>query len=315
MKNRLLDISFLTVFGTLLVVFGHSLPSRYSYQDEAGLLKIIEIIYIFHMPLFFYISGFLSSIKEESLVSLLKGRARRLLLPYFVLSVLAYIVKCFFGGASMRPVDPGVSDLLFRLFYPWENPVIYYWFLPTLFFVSILAFFVKRANASLSIVIFLLAVLANMQFSHQSAPPSFINYTGVLHNFIFYFIGVQVGRFSLKWASKLCVSLIAGLMSLVFAVSLLPAVFAIFLLHALADLMSRVEPLKSFPAKIQSYPIYLFSFYVQVPCSFIANQLTSSSIAVSAISVFCGFFMLNVAYTVLVKIRVVDRIMVILGVK
>jgi len=68
-------------FAIFLVVMGHYLgdvPPARAY------------IYTFHMPLFFFISGFLFR-KKGSWLGFVGKRARSLLLPYLIFSLLKYI--------------------------------------------------------------------------------------------------------------------------------------------------------------------------------------------------------------------------------
>ena len=51
------------------------------------------------MPLFFFISGYLfQEKKEESLISFIKRKAKRILIPYFVFAILSLIPYYLFAG-------------------------------------------------------------------------------------------------------------------------------------------------------------------------------------------------------------------------
>lgn len=59
-KRKLEIITFLQSFAMFLVVIGHSFPIPISPEEYIAYTKIIhKIIYSFHMPLFFVISGYL----------------------------------------------------------------------------------------------------------------------------------------------------------------------------------------------------------------------------------------------------------------
>ena len=59
-ENRKLSfISVANIIGTVLVVFGHSYTLDYD-DITPVMLAIRTFIYYFHMPLFFFISGFLA---------------------------------------------------------------------------------------------------------------------------------------------------------------------------------------------------------------------------------------------------------------
>lgn len=52
-------IDTLYTIGIMLVILGHSHPSDWTLFSGTIFEKIILFIYTFHMPLFFFISGFL----------------------------------------------------------------------------------------------------------------------------------------------------------------------------------------------------------------------------------------------------------------
>ncbi len=59
MKKDIVWMDYARVIGISLVVFGHTLQRFPGYEDSEGLKWIWRYIYLFHMPLFFIISGFL----------------------------------------------------------------------------------------------------------------------------------------------------------------------------------------------------------------------------------------------------------------
>ena len=81
MKERLLYIDNLKGFAILLVVLGHCIQFREPDYDSNWLFRII---YSFHMPLFFIISGYVSHQNDIQIESLVTKRAKQLLLPYFI---------------------------------------------------------------------------------------------------------------------------------------------------------------------------------------------------------------------------------------
>lgn len=81
---RLAWIDALKGFGIILVVFAHyNLPAT-----------LDTYIFSFHMPLFFFISGFLFNFVKYtgSATNFVKGRFRSLIVPYFAFAVLT---ACF----------------------------------------------------------------------------------------------------------------------------------------------------------------------------------------------------------------------------
>jgi hypothetical protein len=75
-----------------LVVLGHVI-GLYMYENF-GLFMLWAYIYCFHMPLFVYISGFLSKDPEK----IQRKAFRRFLLPYLVWNSFAYILTALYYG-------------------------------------------------------------------------------------------------------------------------------------------------------------------------------------------------------------------------
>ena len=109
----------------LLVVLGHVsfLPT-----------PVLGVIYAFHMPLFFFLSGILLFRKKEQFVPFLKKKVQTLIVPYYLflllqVAILAPVAALGFhhAGAYLPGVGAlsGGSEL---------------WFLFALFFVEMLLF-------------------------------------------------------------------------------------------------------------------------------------------------------------------------------
>lgn len=130
MRNKIVDIA--RGIGILLVVFGHS----WIVLHEKG--ELFRIIFSFHMPLFFLLSGIF--LKEtEGLPSLLKSKADSLLKPYFVI----------LGGLGIAHILTGNGSLLYfvGLLYSTGSTIewVQLWFLPHLFVVVIFSWLTVKA--------------------------------------------------------------------------------------------------------------------------------------------------------------------------
>lgn len=86
--KRFVWIDYAKVVGIFLVVFGHTSVPGYLYNA----------IFSFHMPLFFFISGYLFSFKKyDSYKHFLYKRSKQLVVPYFYLNIITYIFWFFIG--------------------------------------------------------------------------------------------------------------------------------------------------------------------------------------------------------------------------
>ncbi len=88
----------LKVLLIFLVVFGH-LIERYIDKNDT-LMGIYMFIYTFHMPLFIFISGFLSKNINKSKKIFFKT----LLIPYIVLNIIWYGLAYMYTGESNLPI-------------------------------------------------------------------------------------------------------------------------------------------------------------------------------------------------------------------
>ena len=74
MQNRIVYIDALRGFAILLVIVGHLIQFNYSSGIEN---PIFNIIYSFHMPLFFFISGYVHSFsKKYTPLSFIKKKSK-----------------------------------------------------------------------------------------------------------------------------------------------------------------------------------------------------------------------------------------------
>lgn len=195
MQNKNLLISFLQAFGILLVVAGHSDHGA----PETPLWH--TWIYSFHMPLFMFISGFLLRYgierKGVSLASTPLGgkhgfvwkKVKRLLVPYVVISTLAFLPKAMLNRFAMRPVDISPDFYVHQLLYPWDNVIKFFWFLPTLFIIFLLAVCGARLFRNYRGGLFHVSILVILFLLHVFNPLSnilLLNLGGVV-NYLFYF--------------------------------------------------------------------------------------------------------------------------------
>ncbi len=143
-RSRLVDLDRAKGLAIVLVVFGH-LVSR---QDPAGVtwyepLRIA--IYLFHMPFFMYLSGYVlfwsqsgarsGSGRRPSWLSGVAKRARRLLIPFFGFGLLTIAGKL--AASHLMHVDNlpagGWAALDSLLIHTQSSPALSVWYIGVLF--------------------------------------------------------------------------------------------------------------------------------------------------------------------------------------
>lgn len=169
------EYDVLRVIVTILVLIGHTtscqINTPYGGADYSALILnegsiffrvsriITSFIYTFHMPLFFALSGALFAItlnkREVNLKILIKQKANRLLVPFFVVTVfysvpIKYFANYFANGESI------FHNVFYGQILLQGNT--YLWFLPSLFFVFIVSYLLIKniRNNAIIFVIFLL---------------------------------------------------------------------------------------------------------------------------------------------------------------
>jgi fucose 4-O-acetylase-like acetyltransferase len=116
--------------GILLVALAHADVSLFSPY-------LHKFIYAFHMPLFFFLSGYFFK-PGISFWAQLKKRFNSLLKPYFVTILLIYIVSLSFTNMRFANVFGRILKSLYATGYyiDWTQ----LWFLPSLFVTALFAF-------------------------------------------------------------------------------------------------------------------------------------------------------------------------------
>jgi fucose 4-O-acetylase-like acetyltransferase len=112
MNKRLEYIDTIRGFAIFLVVIGHAIACSYQDWQEVCFFSqtqpqeymvggvVWQIIYSFHMALFFMVSGYLSGISNvsrENVGSRLKSKTLRLLVPYLATGYIIYFVRGYWG--------------------------------------------------------------------------------------------------------------------------------------------------------------------------------------------------------------------------
>ena len=129
------QIDFLYALGILLVLIGHSHSSDWSVFKGTVLQETIGFLYIFHMPLFFFIAGFLfqnsASFERHGYGKWIGEKALRLLVPYLFWTVLTLVPKFYLEHRGLSGLTP--MYMVRTVFVPRENIWGHFWFIPVMF--------------------------------------------------------------------------------------------------------------------------------------------------------------------------------------
>lgn len=175
-------IDYIDIFrglGIILMVMGHI---GFGYHFD-------YFIHAFHMPMFFFVSGFLYKSKNITFKKFALKKAKSLLIPYFMFGIFHYTIWILLNGFSVRP--------LFHLLFinTEELPIAgALWFLTALFFADLIYFLIDKYISNyvvrwiLIIVISLTGTLVNkvMHITLPYALSAAMVGTGLMH------IGYQI---------------------------------------------------------------------------------------------------------------------------
>ncbi len=127
-RKRFNAIDIAKVAAIILVVAGHFFPDG----SPAWWVAVHDIIYTFHMPLFFFASGFLFAAAERPVGywRFIGRKFRRLMVPYFSASVVIICFKLLTaGGGDASALDNPVTPRAFLEMF-WEPSAGYFlWFI------------------------------------------------------------------------------------------------------------------------------------------------------------------------------------------
>ncbi|HQT89202.1 MAG TPA: acyltransferase [Acidiphilium sp.] len=219
-----------------LVVFGH-IVARQPPTDAHWYEILRRVIYSFHMPFFFYLSGRVAMLSGQfatplaDLPALIKSRAHRLLLPALILGptiILAKRLAAPFITVDNVPVSIP-AGLINLIWHPNHSPAYDLWFLIVLFALSIAAPLLRRCTGNRLWLILLLASAA-----YLIPLPSHL-YAALIGRYaLFYGVGLATGAAGAAWLAWIdrhalaCLAAFAlggvlvATLNLPFAVTLLP---------------------------------------------------------------------------------------------
>jgi acyltransferase len=140
---RIFWLDSVKALGIFLVVFGHMIPHS----------PLKQYVYSFHVPLFFFVSGYLFDRRKYNFGQFLRRRFSSLIIPYLFFAALSFLFWFFIvrnvsiGGRALAidPLKPLIGILYGTGSGDWSvpmNPAL--WFLPCLFVVEMGFYFVRN---------------------------------------------------------------------------------------------------------------------------------------------------------------------------
>lgn len=157
----------------ILVVMGHSIAGPFYDLNNP-----IDYVYLFHMPAFFMISGYLHKSNNIPITAQIYKKIKRLLLPYFIYLIIINVPQIFISLMKTKSLKATLSSLG-KLLYGGQylnstSGVL--WFLTCLLFIEIIFILLDKYVIKSQIKIFIIClfyIVAHLQawfFSGMALP-------------------------------------------------------------------------------------------------------------------------------------------------
>ncbi|MDR0537816.1 MAG: acyltransferase family protein [Tannerellaceae bacterium] len=283
--------------GIILVVYGHVMRGLNSASliDKDFFIYSDLIVYSFHMPLFFFISGlfFMKSIERYKLKQFLVEKCKTLLYPYTIYSLFQMGVMVLLSNYTNGEED--INSLYTCLLVPKAQ----FWFLFALFFINLLNALMLSINKKrclwLSIII---------GFIYYLFPVDLFMFSETFKYLIFFNMGILAKyvleiklTFKHKYFIVLCTFILVLEYFYIFKISENP--FLPFIISMVGTIMvlylalSRLQNnLLLFLIGKHSLEIYLLHILFLAGCRILLNNIFNiqNSLIHIALGTLCGLF-------------------------
>lgn len=189
-------ISCAQIIGCLLVIMGHSYPLTGIVPQHMENLR--QFIYYFHMPLFVFMSGYLliysGGLKKYGSKNYIKKRAVKLLTPYFLLSVVAFVPKVLLSSFTSDKAEFSFEYLITNFLVPRDNIWGHFWFIPMIFTCVIAGCLVIWAREK-SKLMFWIALFLSFVIMILPVNEDLLGIEDFTNSFFYYITGMTVAYY------------------------------------------------------------------------------------------------------------------------
>lgn len=169
--------------GIVLIVAGHCFATLMNMTDGSSqrlMRSFFDFVYLFHVPLFFMLSGLTFSGKQENFIRFFKKKFIRLMVPYYIWGIAGAIIYILCGARVSGAMSAVTTTTAFSdktLTGDWYIPLMsilhaggwpdgkgfcfngVLWFLPVLFAADLIWFWIRKLCTTLLKSIFCFAAL------------------------------------------------------------------------------------------------------------------------------------------------------------
>ena len=314
-SNKLMAL--MSFWGILLVILGHS---GFEEPIVAENLRALDTwIYSFHMPLFFFISGYLYSMTNENFCNIqsekfLKKKFIRLYIPYIILGIIVFGIKYGLSGLMGASREYSLGNFLLMFIAPrWQNSTMgYLWFIVTLFYVFVIITAIGRMRIDLRQAKFAVIVILLMWAFRYYLPKQewikLFNFCALMWYIPFFVIGIQYQIHEQKASPIIAPSWTrTGILFIVtligtwllmksadtpihFIYKVLFSIIGIYFSLSLCNVLLELEAIRNYilPFGDITYTIYLMSFFGQYTAKALVVNILHLSWPFWVVSMFIG---------------------------
>lgn len=184
-------ITIAQIIGCSLVILGHSIPFVTTYPY--CIVRCINFLYTFHMPLFVWCSGFLFCYTKQSdkktFSQYFRQRSVKLLVPYFAISMIGLIPKILTPQLLNDTLNWDWMSIVRAFIVPREGIWGHFWFLPMIYLIGLLGFFIDTRTYKNTAWLF--SIFAGFICTFLTFPElNWFAINDIMHFFVYYALGV-----------------------------------------------------------------------------------------------------------------------------
>ena len=156
---------------------------------------IVQLIYSFHMSVFFIVSGFLSykvidMNLKENYYNFVKSKFFRLIIPFLTISFLTNSMILILQYIFNEPLNiSSIIDMIKTIFLYPENGVMVFWFLYTLFIISIISPIIVKLPMK---IVLTLSLFLNLLLPQDK---NFLSTSRISFFLIYFLIGLSFRKY------------------------------------------------------------------------------------------------------------------------
>lgn len=161
MSKRFEYIDMAKGLGMIAIIWGHIVLSGWSFV----------LAYAFDIPLFFLLAGMMNR-PSKSFSNLFIRRAKRLLLPYLIFSLISWLFWVSYNAMLGNDLDGAIASLLQTFIAQGSGSYLIHnaplWFVTCLFVVEMLYYFINKLPTVFNIVVCLcLAIIGHFMLNNN----------------------------------------------------------------------------------------------------------------------------------------------------